>query len=240
MPPTDLLCAHNATFKRGDQTIISDLSFTLKKGDLMALVGPNGSGKSTLLEAIIHSQPAHSGQLSLAPGTRTAYLPQLCRMRRDFPLTVKDVVGSGLWGEIGVARPLHASHKQAIDDAIATVDLKSYAHTPIERLSGGQFQRVLFARLMVQKGDLLLLDEPFTGIDAHTTRTLLDIIKKWHQEGQTIVAVMHNLETVRQTFPQTLLLARSFSLWGKTGTVLTSDNLSMAYTKAHEWSACPC
>ena len=235
-----ILRAQGAFLKRGNQLVISDLSFSLSQGDMVALVGPNGSGKSTLLEAIIHNNPPHSGELTLHPGTRCAYLPQLCRMRRDFPLAVKDVVGSGLWGELNAPSSFHAGHKRAILDAIKAVDLESCTHTPIERLSGGQFQRVLFARLMVQRGDLLLLDEPFTGIDAQTTQKLLDLIKQWHQKGQTIVVVMHNLDAVRQIFPKTLLLARSFSLWGKTDDILTPDNLSKAYTKAHEWSNCLC
>ena len=239
-PSSFLLDIDHVHLRRDNKPIIEDLSITLKEGELVALVGPNGSGKSTLLEAIMNTHPLSSGTLRICAGKHCAYLPQLCGMRRDFPLTVKDVVGSGLWGKLSMGSSLSAHHKEIISNALHLVELENYAQTPIQALSGGQFQRVLFARLMVQQGDLLLLDEPFTGIDMPTTLKLLELIQKWHQDGRTLVVVMHNLSLVQDFFPKTLLLARSFSIWGETSKVLTPENLSKAYTKAHEWSVCPC
>ncbi|WP_052545530.1 metal ABC transporter ATP-binding protein [Candidatus Hepatobacter penaei] len=232
--------AHHASFKRHNHVIVSGLSLSVPRGSLVALVGPNGSGKSTLLDAIAQSQAPCEGAFHLSPHEQCVYLPQLCRMKRDFPLLVRDVVGSGLWPQLPFWHGLRPPHHQAIMQALEAVGLTAYALTPIMNLSGGQFQRVLFARMMVQQGTLLLLDEPFTGVDEATISVLLALIQQWHKQGHTLIVAMHNLEHVKKLFPHTLLLARSFSQWGPTATTLTEANLAKAYQKSHEWSFCPC
>jgi len=233
--------AHEVTFKRDDQIIIQKLSFEIQKGSLVALVGPNGGGKSTFLEALALKTPPFSGRLRGLENIKVAYLPQSSTLNRTFPLLVRDIVGSGLWPHLGIIRPFLSKHQDAVAAALHQVRLENFALTPIHALSGGQFQRVLFARFLLQEGHLLLLDEPFKGIDAPSIHILMRVIKEWHTQGKTIIVALHDIDLIQRTFPYTLLLARDFSKWGKTENVLTPNTLSKAYAKAHSWAeACPC
>lgn len=204
---------------------VHHLSGEIAKGSLTAVVGPNGAGKSTLLKAIAGALAPLSGKVSVA-GKRLAYLPQSADLDRSFPIHVYDLVAMGLWSRAGLFGRIGAGEK--IAEAIAAVGLTGFERRPIGTLSGGQMQRALFARLLLQDADIILLDEPFTAIDARTTADLLDLVQRWHGEKRTVIAVLHDIETVRRAFPQTLLLAREAVAWGPTGEVLTAENLLKA------------
>lgn len=204
---------------------VHHLSGEIASGSLMAVVGPNGAGKSTLLKAIAGALAPLSGKVSVA-GKRLAYLPQSADLDRSFPIHVYDLVAMGLWSRAGLFGRIGAGEK--IAEAIAAVGLTGFERRPIGTLSGGQMQRALFARLLLQDADTILLDEPFTAIDARTTADLLDLVRRWHGEKRTVIAVLHDIETVRRAFPQTLLLAREAVAWGPTGEVLTAENLLKA------------
>lgn len=207
---------------------VHHLSGTIEEGSLTAIVGPNGAGKSTLLKGITGTLAPLSGKVALGKGKRFAYLPQSADLDRSFPIHVYDLVAMGLWNRAGIFGRIGRDAARRIAEAIAAVGLTGFERRPIGTLSGGQMQRVLFARLLLQDAEIILLDEPFTAIDARTTADLLALVQRWHGERRTVVAVLHDIETVRQAFPRTLLLAREAVAWGQTAEVLTAENLLKA------------
>ena len=200
----------------------------VSQGDLLAIVGPNGAGKSTLLKGMVGELKPLGGSL-VRCGLRKndiAYLPQQIDIDRSFPISVFDCVAMGLWRKIGVGGGVGSSDKDAVTGALASLGLLDLAARGIGTLSGGQFQRVLFARLLLQDVALILLDEPFRAVDAKTVAGLLALIARWHAEGRTVLAVLHDIEQVRANFPKTLLLAREVVAWGDTRKVLAPQNLA--------------
>lgn len=200
----------------------------VKRGELLAIVGPNGAGKSTLLKGIIGELKPLSGSLDRDGLKKSdiAYLPQQIDIDRSFPISVFDCVAMGLWREIGAWRAVDGKRSYEVARALATVGLVDLAARPISALSGGQFQRVLFARLLLQDAALILLDEPFRAVDTKTVADLIALILRWHGEGRTVLAALHDIEQVRAHFPTTLLLAREVVAWGDTRKVLTQANLA--------------
>lgn len=212
--------------RHGAMDVVQDLSGVFTPGSLTALIGPNGAGKTTLLRALAGLHPVASGSIDRGGlGTRgIALLPQGSRLDRGFPVTCRDVVALGMYGRIGAFRRFARADLDRADAALAEVGLPNHATRPIEALSAGQFQRVLFARLMVQDCPVLLLDEPFSGVDASTTDDLLAILRRWHAEGRTIVTVLHDLDLVHDAFPRTLLLDGIPVAWGPTAAALNEAN----------------
>ena len=198
----------------------------IAEGALTAIVGPNGAGKSTLLKGVIGAIRPLEGRISFGAFARhdVGYLPQQSDIDRTFPLSVVDLVAMGLWREIGAFGHLRAGNRARVADAISAVGLTGFESRPIGSLSGGQMQRVLFARLLLQDARLVLLDEPFTAVDVRTTADLIGVVRRWHGEGRTVLAVSHDLDTVRAHFPQTLMLARELVAHGPTAQVLTAEN----------------
>ena len=199
----------------------------VKRGELLAIVGPNGAGKSTLLKGIIGELKPLSGSLDRDDLKKSdiAYLPQQIDIDRRFPISVFDCVAMGLWREIGAWRAVDGKRNDEVARALATVGLVDLAARPVGALSGGQFQRVLFARLLLQDAALILLDEPFRAVDTKTVADLIALILRWHGERRTVLAALHDIEQVRAHFPTTLLLAREVVAWGDTRKVLTPANL---------------
>ncbi len=200
----------------------------IPRGELLAVVGPNGAGKSTLLKGIVGELKPLGGTLELDGFNKTdiAYLPQVIEIDRSFPISVFDCVAMGLWRKIGAWRGVDAERKEEVSRALATVGLVDLAGRPVGALSGGQFQRVLFARLLLQDASIILLDEPFRAVDTKTVADLVALILRWHGEGRTVLAALHDIEQVRAHFPATLLLAREVVAWGETRHVLTPANLA--------------
>lgn len=221
------------------QIAVRHVSGCFEPGSLTAVAGPNGAGKSTLIKAIMGELPCNEGRVDrgVLSTCDWGYLPQAAEIDRHFPLTVADTVLLGGWREIGSfggATPALAAQARR---ALAAVGLDGYAHRPISALSAGQFQRVLFARLLLQDARIIVLDEPFTAIDARTTHDLLNIVCQWHREGRTVIAVLHDFEQIRAHFPATLLLAREVVAWGPTQEVLSRSNLLRARAMVEHWDA---
>jgi zinc/manganese transport system ATP-binding protein len=210
--------------------VVHHLSGTLRAGSLTAVVGPNGAGKSTLLKAAAGVLAPLSGRIGrdAVDPRAVAYLPQAADIDRSFPLSVFDLVATGLWRRTGMFGGLARADRAKAAAAIEAVGLAGFENRPIGSLSGGQAQRALFARLMLQDAGLILLDEPFTAIDAATTADLLALVRRWHGEKRTVVAVLHDLDVVRAHFPETLLIAREPVAWGATAEVLSAENLFAA------------
>ena len=206
---------------------VHHLDTVIPSGSLTAVVGPNGAGKSTLLKGIVGALRPLEGSIALTR-KRVAYLPQQAEIDRSFPISVRDLVAMGLWADIGAFGRIRPAHADRIAVALAAVGLTGFERRIISALSGGQMQRVLFARLLLQEADVILLDEPFTAIDAKTAADLMDIVHRWHGEGRTVMAVLHDLDAVRRHFPDTLVIARELVAHGPTAQVLTPANLLRA------------
>ena len=212
---------------------VHHLDGTVLPGDLIALVGPNGAGKSTLLKGIVGEIAVLDGAIE-RDAAAVAYLPQAAEIDRSFPLSVLDLAAMGLWRRGGAWRSL-LGRRAALSAALAAVGLTGFEDRPIGTLSGGQFQRALFARLILQDAPAILIDEPFTGIDARTTEDLFALIAQWHREGRTVIAALHDLAQVRAHFPKSLLLAREPVAWGATAEVLSPANLARARSLSEAW-----
>jgi len=218
----------NLTLGYDRHPAVHHITGEVARGELLAIVGPNGAGKSTLLKAIVGELKPLSGTLKLDGLTRRdiAYLPQVTDIDRSFPISLFDCVSMGLWRTIGAWRGLDARGREDVIHALDTVGLVELADRPMGTLSGGQFQRVLFARLLLQDAAVILLDEPFRAVDTKTVADLIHLIERWHREGRTVLAALHDIEQVRTHFPRTLLLAREVVAWGDTANVLTPANLA--------------
>jgi zinc/manganese transport system ATP-binding protein len=213
-------------------------------GALLAIVGPNGAGKSTLFRGIVGILRPLAG--SIVTGDLDvhdiAYLPQTVDIDRSFPISVFDFVGTGLWRSIGFFGGMGNQARDKIAHALASVGLNGFENRTIGTLSGGQMQRMLFARVLLQDARLIVLDEPFNAIDARTSADLLALVRRWHAEKRTVLAALHDMEIVRAHFPETLLLARGPVAWGATTEVLTAENLLEArrMCEAFDDSAAAC
>lgn len=220
----------NLTLGYDRHPAIHHLSGEIQPGGLMAVVGPNGAGKSTLLKGLVGTLAPLEGGIEFAGIRRhdLAYLPQQADLDRSFPISALDVVCLGLWRRVGL---FGAIRGRLLDDAmraLEAVGLAGFEQRPVGTLSGGQLQRILFARVLLQDARLILLDEPFTAIDARTTADLLALVHRWHAERRTVIAVLHDLEQVREHFPEALLLARDPVAWGPTRETLKPENLLRA------------
>ena len=228
-----------ATYRR--VPAVHHMSGRFEAGSLTAVAGPNGAGKSTLLKAIMGLIPVSDGRIDLGglKPRQIAYLPQLPEIDRSFPISVEQTVLMGAWPRTGMFGALKPERKRAID-AIAKVGLSGYAHATIASLSIGQWHRAMFARLIMQDAPVILLDEPFAAVDERTTDDLIALVKDWHAEGRTVIAVLHEMAFVRRHFPRLLLLAREVVAWGATEDVLSTENAERARAMTDRWASEPC
>ena len=209
---------------------VHHLNGEIKAGALVAVIGPNGAGKSTLFRGIAGILKPLAGAISLGGlnARDVAYLPQTVDIDRSFPISVFDFVGTGLWRSTGFFGGMGRRERDRIAQALLAVGLHGFENRSIGTLSGGQMQRMLFARVLLQDARLIVLDEPFNAIDAKTSADLLALVRRWHGEQRTVLAALHDLDMVRSHFPETLLLARGPVAWGLTAEALTPENLLVA------------
>jgi zinc/manganese transport system ATP-binding protein len=234
----------NVTLGYDRHPAVHHLTGEIARGALLAVIGPNGAGKSTLFRGVAGILKPLAGTISLCglDARDIAYLPQTADIDRSFPITVFDFVGTGLWRATGLFGGIGTVARGKIARALAAVGLTGFENRIIGTLSGGQMQRLLFARVLLQDARLIVLDEPFNAIDARTAADLLMLVKHWYAEGRTVLAALHDLDMVRTHFPETLLLARGPVGWGATAEVLTPDNLvvAMRMCEAFDDSAAAC
>lgn len=213
---------------------LEDITLEIPRGVLAGIVGPNGAGKSTLLKAVMGFVTPRSGEVRClglaAPAWRrlVAYVPQRASVDWDFPLTVRDIVTQGRWGDTGLWGRLGGEDRGRIEQALAETGLAELARRQIGELSGGQQQRVFLARALAQGADLLLMDEPFAGVDATTERAMLGVLERLRSSGKTVVVVHHDLATVR-TFDWLALVNRRVIASGATATVYTRPLIERTY-----------
>ncbi len=238
------LTFQNVTLGYDRHPAVHHLNGEVVPGSLLAVIGPNGAGKSTLFRGLVGILKPLAGSIDLGglDVRDIAYLPQSVDIDRSFPISVFDFVGVGLWRVTGPFGGIGKPVRDKIVQALAAVGLNGFENRPIGTLSGGQMQRVLFARVLLQDARLIVLDEPFNAIDSKTSADLLALVRRWHGEGRTVLAALHDLEMVRANFPETLLLARGPVAWGSTDQVLTPENLlvAMRMCEAFDDSAAAC
>jgi len=223
------------TVAYGRDPVLWDLDFSLPKGKISGLIGPNGAGKSTFIKALLGLVPRAAGDVRIfgqrleRVKTKVAYMPQRASVDWDFPASVLDVVLMGTYGKLGwIKRPGRAEKELAME-ALVQVGMEEYAHRQISRLSGGQQQRTFLARALAQKGDLLLMDEPFQGVDAKTEEAIITVLKDLQKQGCTLLVVHHDLKTVRSYFDHLTLLNRQVIAQGDVMEVFTRKLILQAY-----------
>ena len=227
---TAALRFNNLTLGYDRHPAVHHLDGAVDTGALMAVVGPNGAGKSTLFKGIVGMIKPLAGRIDRGAFTirDIAYLPQAAEIDKSFPINVFDMVAMGLWHHTGLFGGIDKKARRRIEEAIAAVGLTGFEDRAIGTLSGGQMQRMLFARLLLQDARVIVLDEPFNAVDAKTSADLFDLVRRWHGEKRTVLTALHDIDFVRANFPECLLLAREPVAWGSTPTVLTPENLLMA------------
>ncbi|MBX2881673.1 MAG: manganese/iron ABC transporter ATP-binding protein [Granulosicoccus sp.] len=237
-PPGSGIKARNiSVIYRNGHMALSDASFDIPTSTITALVGINGSGKSTLFKAIMGLVPLASGSVSILgqPAGRAlarntvAYVPQNEDVDWNFPVLVEDVVMMGRYGHMGFLRRASSTDRKKVDQALERVNMIDFRERQIGELSGGQKKRVFLARALAQEGRVILLDEPFTGVDVSTEDAIIDLLKSLRDEGHVMLVSTHNLGSVPQFCDQVVLINRTVLDAGQTETVFTQKNLQQAF-----------
>lgn len=218
----------------GNNLALEHLSLTIDKKGIIGIIGPNGAGKSTMMKAMLNlvehgGYTKLDGQDSTKVLKKIAYVEQKSQIDLSFPMTVKECVGLGLYKKIGLFKYLSKSNWQEVTTALQQVGLEEFLDRPINSLSGGQFQRMLIARCLIQKADYIFLDEPFVGIDSVSEKIIVDILKMLKDEGKTILVVHHDLSKVNQYFDQLIILDRKLIAYGDVKEIYSKSNLKAAY-----------
>ena len=224
------------TYRNG-HTALRDASFSLPKGTIAALVGVNGSGKSTLFKAIMGFVPTSQGDISILGGTvrdalranTVAYVPQAEEVDWSFPVLVEDVVMMGRYAHMGFFRIAKPRDHKAVEQALARVNMLEFRHRQIGELSGGQKKRVFLARALAQDSRVILLDEPFTGVDVQTEEAIIALLREMRDEGRVMLVSTHNLGSVPEFCDRTILIKGTVLAHGRTSEVFTRDNLELAF-----------
>jgi manganese/iron transport system ATP-binding protein len=226
----------DVTYRNG-LTALNHASFAIPRGTIAALVGVNGAGKSTLFKAIMGFVPVARGEIgilgrSVREALRAglvAYVPQAEEVDWSFPVLVEDVVMMGRYGRMGFLRIPSSADHAAVAAALARVGMSDHHDRQIGELSGGQRKRVFLARALAQEGQVILLDEPFTGVDVQTEEAIVELLRELRDEGRVILVSTHNLGSVPEFCDQTILVKGTVLAYGPTATTFTHENLQMAF-----------
>ena len=224
------------TYRNGF-TALKDASFEVPKGSITALVGVNGAGKSTLFKALMGFLPTNSGSIEILGGTvrdalranSVAYVPQAEEVDWSFPVLVEDVVMMGRYGRMGFMRRAKPIDHRAVEEALARVNMLEYRHNQIGELSGGQKKRVFLARALAQDGRVILLDEPFTGVDVKTELAIIKLLQEMRDEGRVMLVSTHNLGSVPEFCDRVILIKGTVLAHGPTKEIFTRANLEKAF-----------
>lgn len=229
--------SHVTVTYRNGHMALHDASFDIPRGTITALVGVNGAGKSTLFKAIMGFVPAANGEIRLLGKTvkdalrenLVAYVPQAEEVDWAFPVLVQDVVMMGRYGKMGFFRRASKADHAAVDEALRRVNMLDFRTRQIGELSGGQRKRVFLARALAQDGQVILLDEPFTGVDVKTEEQIITLLRELRDEGRVMLVSTHNLGSVPDFCDRTVLVKGTVLGYGLTKDVFTHDNLERAF-----------
>lgn len=229
-----MLQTKNLSVNYDDNLALNDVSFKVGEGTITGILGPNGAGKSTMLKAILNIIP-HQGE-ALIDGKsckqnlkKIAYVEQKTNIDRTFPMKVKECVSLGIYPELKLFQRISKKEWGKVDAALEKVNLLDYADRQIGALSGGQFQRILLARCLVQEAKYIFLDEPFVGIDSVSEKIIMDTLMNLKDKGKTILIVHHDLSKVKDYFDNLIILNKNLIASGKVDDVFNETNLKAAY-----------
>ncbi len=234
-PETIAIEVNNLTVSYGPVPALLDISVAIPSGKLVGVIGPNGSGKSTLIKAILGFVKPDVGTVKIenedASQTKdkVAYVPQRGGVDWDFPITVREVAAMGRYGKRRWWQDLKVEDYRLADAALEKVRMSEFSRRQIGQLSGGQQQRVFMARALTQNADILLLDEPFAGVDAATEAAILDVLQETKRQGKTVVVVHHDLSTAAEYFDLLILLKQRLFAFGSPQKVLVPRLLCDVY-----------
>lgn len=216
---------------------LEDVSVNISSGQLVGVIGPNGAGKSTFIKALMALIPAQAKHIKLLGQTiddsrsHIAYVPQRSAIDWDFPILVRDAVLIGCYPKLGLLKRPNKHHRAFAQACLERVGMTEFADRQIGELSGGQQQRVFLARALAQEADLLLLDEPFVGVDIVSERVIINLLRTLRDEGKTILVVHHDLSKAADYFDELLLLNRTVVAYGAPDDILTAKQIEIAYGK---------
>lgn len=233
--PTSPLSVHDMTVAYDRRPVLWDVDFDAPERSLIAIVGPNGAGKSTFIKACLGLVPTATGRVELwgqayrKQRHRVGYVPQRNSVDWDFPVSALDVVCMGRYRMIGWCRPVSRRHRSAALECLDQVGMAGFARRQINQLSGGQQQRVFLARALAQEAELYFMDEPFAGVDAATESAIINVLRRFREEGRTVICVHHDLQTVQAYFDYLMLLNTHVVASGPMAEVFTQENLHRTY-----------
>lgn len=213
---------------------LADINLEINGPAIVGIIGPNGAGKSTLIKAVLNIIPSTGSarideKISKDNLGNIAYVEQKINIDYNFPIKVRECVSLGLYSKLGILRKLKKSDWQKVDEALKIVGLEQFSNRQISELSGGQFQRVLIARCLVQEAKYIFLDEPFVGIDSVSEEIIMNTLRNLREKGHTILIVHHDLRKVHSYFDNVLLLNKEVIAYGDTEKTFTRENLTKAY-----------
>ena len=224
----------NLTVTYKDTPALDNINVTLTNSKIIGIVGPNGAGKSTLIKAVLNIISSKGiikidDKLSKDQLGSVAYVEQKINIDYNFPIKVRECVSLGIYPKIGLFKNLNKSDWQKVDEALKLVGLEEFSNRQISELSGGQFQRVLIARCLVQEAKYIFLDEPFIGIDSVSEEIIMNTLRELRDNGHTILIVHHDLRKVHAYFDEVLLLNKKLISYGSTKETFTRENLTNTY-----------
>ncbi|MQS76227.1 metal ABC transporter ATP-binding protein [Companilactobacillus halodurans] len=231
-----MLTVKNLTVAYDDAPVFSDVAVKFNAGKITGIIGPNGAGKSTLIKAMLNliksrqGSVDYDGQSMKSVQQQVAYVEQRKDLDLTFPIDVFDVVLTGTYGELGLFKSAGKKEKQASKDALKQVSLTEFSKRQIGNLSGGQLQRVFVARAIVQQADIIILDEPFVGIDLQSETAIMKILKQWRDENKTIIVIHHDLNKVTNYFDDLVILNHGIVDYGPTNEVYNPKNIERAFS----------
>ena len=223
------------TVAYNEKPVLKNVSLNIEKGVMMAIVGPNGAGKSTLIKGMLNLIRPLTGEVTFygekyeKMRNRVAYVPQRGSVDWDFPTTVYDVVEMGRYGKVGWLKRIRKIDREKTKEPIRMVEMSEFSRRQISQLSGGQQQRVFLARALVQEAEIYFMDEPFQGVDSRTEKSLVKLLKSLRNEGKTVVAVHHDLQTVKEYFDYVTFINASLIASGHVNEVFTEENIEKTY-----------
>ncbi len=223
---------NHITLQKNNQLILDQLSGTFQQGEMHAIIGPNGAGKSSLIHVLLGLTTPSNGTVQIACDPQDiGYLAQKTDINKEIPVTLYELVSHGLLKQKGLFKRFNQQDHLNIQSALEKVHLLEHKDKQIHHLSGGQLQRALFARLLLTQPEVIILDEPFAGVDQDSQIHLLNLLQQWHHEGKTIIAVLHDLNKVSTYFTHTLWLNKKILAWGQTQDVLKQPHFKNSIHK---------
>ena len=235
----DIIKVKKLTVAYEERPVLWNIGLNIQKGTLMAIVGPNGAGKSTLIKTMLNLIKPVTGEVLFynerynKVRDMISYVPQRGSVDWDFPATVYDVVEMGRYGKIGWLRRVRKIDRKKTEEAISKVGMEEFSGRQINRLSGGQQQRIFLARALAQEAEIYFMDEPFQGVDNKTEKSIVNILKKLRDDGKTVIAVHHDLQTVKEYFDYVTFINVSIIDSGHVNDVFTEENIEKTYKRRY-------